>query len=55
MALESVVCTHCGSGDVKEVKTNTFFCDHCESLFKYNDPSRVAVVPLFAPVGIALM
>lgn len=38
MPVEAISCTRCGSGDVKEVKANTYFCSHCESVFKYVDP-----------------
>ncbi len=53
MAVESIVCPHCGSGDVTEVKLNTYFCNHCEAISKYFDPSKKTVVssPAFCTCG----
>ena len=53
MAVESIVCPHCGSGDVTEVKLNTYFCNHCETISKYFDPSKTTVVssPAFCTCG----
>jgi hypothetical protein len=34
MPLESISCTKCGSTDFKEVKPDTYFCNHCDSVFK---------------------
>ncbi|HUN37261.1 MAG TPA: hypothetical protein VMU95_35125 [Trebonia sp.] len=51
MPFEAITCTHCGSGDVKEVKPGTYFCDHCEQVFKYVDPAKVTVTPGFCDHG----
>jgi hypothetical protein len=51
MPLGAIKCTECGSGDVKEVKANTYFCDHCETFFRYIDPSRVTVQRDFCECG----
>jgi hypothetical protein len=40
---EAVACAGCGSTDVQEVKPSTYFCNHCETVFKYVDPSRLVV------------
>jgi len=37
---ESLSCPHCGSGDVQEVKPETYFCNHCDNVFKYVRPNR---------------
>jgi hypothetical protein len=51
MPLESLSCTGCGSTDVKEVKPDTYFCNHCETVFKQIDPSKVTVAPAFCSCG----
>jgi hypothetical protein len=53
MPLEAVKCATCGSPDVKEVKANTYFCNHCDGVFKYVDPNRATVqsTPAFCPCG----
>lgn len=53
MPLESIACTNCGSTDVQEVKPSTYFCRHCETVFKYLDPTRVTVdhTPSFCKHG----
>jgi copper chaperone CopZ len=53
MPLEAMSCTGCGSTDVQEVKPSTYFCNHCETVFKHVDPSRVAVshTPGFCECG----
>jgi hypothetical protein len=43
MPFESLSCTNCGSGSVQEVKPNTYFCDHCERVFKYVEPDASKV------------
>jgi len=43
MTLEALRCTNCGSQNVDEVKRGTYFCQHCETVFRYVDPSRVTV------------
>ncbi len=43
MPFESLSCQRCGSGDIQEVKPETYFCNHCESVFKYVSPSRAGV------------
>lgn len=40
MPFEELSCQRCGSGDIQEVKPETYFCNHCESVFKYVSPSR---------------
>jgi hypothetical protein len=45
---ESLSCTNCGSGDVQEVKPDTYFCNNCEQVFKYVEPSPVIVNDLLA-------
>lgn len=42
MPLESLSCTQCGSGDIQEVKTDTYFCNHCERVFKYVDAASIS-------------
>lgn len=42
MPLESLSCSHCGSGDVQQVKPDTYFCNHCDSLFKYVNSGQMA-------------
>jgi hypothetical protein len=42
MPLESLACTNCGSADVKEVKAETYFCNQCDSVFKYVVHGRVS-------------
>ncbi len=51
MTLEAINCTHCGSGDVQQVKPDTYFCNHCESISKHVDPSKVTTTPSFCAVG----
>jgi hypothetical protein len=51
MSFEALTCTYCGSGDVKEVKPDTYFCDHCERVFKHIAPTRLAVSPSFCDHG----
>jgi hypothetical protein len=40
MPFESLSCPRCGSGDAQEVKPETYFCNHCDNVFKYVRPSR---------------
>jgi hypothetical protein len=40
MPFESLSCQRCGSGDLQEVKPETYFCNHCDSVFKYVSPNR---------------
>jgi hypothetical protein len=54
MPLEAINCTNCGSSDVKEVKAGTYFCDHCETVFKHIDPTRVTVQREFCECGRAV-
>jgi hypothetical protein len=53
MPVEAITCTGCGSGDVQEVKPDTYFCNHCESVFKYLDPTKLTVenAPAFCSCG----
>jgi hypothetical protein len=51
MPLETISCSHCGSAEVKEVKANTYFCDHCETIFKHIDPNQVTVQREFCECG----
>lgn len=53
MPLESIACTNCGSTDVQEVKPSTYFCRHCETVFKHLDPTRVTIdhTPSFCKHG----
>jgi hypothetical protein len=53
MPLESLICSHCGSSEVKEVKVNTYFCGHCEGIFKLVDPKSVTITnyPSFCSCG----
>jgi hypothetical protein len=53
MPVETLKCHECGSADVQEVKANTFFCNHCDAVFKYQDPNRATVVqtPTFCSCG----
>lgn len=43
MVARPLSCTHCGAGDVQEVKPDTYFCNYCEQVFKWTDPGRVKV------------
>ena len=40
MPVEAITCTGCGSGDVQEVKADTYFCNHCESVFLVRRPHQ---------------
>jgi len=40
MPFQSISCTNCGSGNIQEVKPDTYFCNHCEGVFKYAAVSR---------------
>jgi hypothetical protein len=40
MPFESLSCSRCGSGDVQEVKPETYFCNHCDNVFRYVRPGR---------------
>jgi hypothetical protein len=53
MPLEAIACTTCGSTDVQEVKPSTYFCNHCETLFKHIDPTHLTVdnAPAFCSCG----
>jgi hypothetical protein len=42
---EEIACTNCGSPKAQELKPGTFFCHHCETLFKHIDPSRITIQP----------
>ena len=51
MALESITCKSCGATDVQEVKADTYFCNHCEGVFKHVNPSKVTVTQEFCVCG----
>lgn len=53
MPFEAIACTRCGSTDAQEVKPSTFFCNHCETVFKHIDPTRLTVDnrPAFCSCG----
>jgi hypothetical protein len=53
MPLESIACTNCGSTDAQEVKAGTYFCNYCEGVFKFVDPTKVTVeaAPAFCRCG----
>lgn len=38
MGLQAMNCPNCGSSAVKEVKPSTYFCDHCEGVFRLVPP-----------------
>jgi hypothetical protein len=44
MPFESLACPHCGSGEVQEVKPGTYFCYHCDNVFKYVRPHQTGSV-----------
>lgn len=44
-------CSSCGSRDLQQVKPDTYFCNHCESVSKLPDPARVTVEPAFCVHG----
>jgi hypothetical protein len=44
-------CSVCGSADLQQVKPETYFCNHCESVSKLVDPARVTVEPAFCAHG----
>jgi hypothetical protein len=44
MPFESLSCPHCGSGKVHEVKPGTYFCNHCDNVFKYVSPRQTGSV-----------
>jgi hypothetical protein len=56
MPLETIACTNCGSTDVQEVKPSTFFCNHCETVFRHIDPTRLTVdySPAFCACGTSI-
>lgn len=56
MPFETIACSRCGSADVQEVKPSTYFCNHCETVFKYVDPTRLTVrnAPVFCACGGAV-
>ena len=43
MPFETIACSRSGSADVQEVKPSTYFCNHCETVFKCVDPTRLTV------------
>jgi hypothetical protein len=51
MPLEALACTNCGSAAVREVKPSTYFCNHCDSVFKHVDPAKLIVGPAFCEHG----
>lgn len=53
MPFEAIACTRCGSTEVQEVKPSTYFCNHCETVFKHIDPTRLTVDhgPAFCSCG----
>jgi hypothetical protein len=51
MPFEGIACTNCGSGDFQEVKPSTYFCNNCDQVFKYVDPTRITVAPSFCDHG----
>lgn len=51
MPIEALACSSCGATDVKEVKVDTYFCNHCEAIFKYRDPSSATMTPAFCSCG----
>jgi hypothetical protein len=51
MPFDAIKCTNCGSIEVQELKQGTFFCHHCEALFKHIDPTRITVQPGFCTHG----
>ncbi len=38
MPFESLSCQRCGSPNIQEVKPETYFCNHCDNVFKYVSP-----------------
>jgi hypothetical protein len=40
MPFESLSCPSCGSGDAQEVKPETYFCNHCDNVFKHVSPRQ---------------
>ena len=42
MPYESLACPRCGSSSFQEVKPNTYFCNHCDNVFKYTRASSAA-------------
>jgi hypothetical protein len=42
MPFESLSCPRCGSASIQEVKHETYFCNHCDNVFKYVSPGRPA-------------
>lgn len=55
MPLEAISCTQCGSVEVTEVKANTYFCDHCEAVFKQVNLAGAMSGPQFCECGAAVM
>jgi len=35
MGVKPLSCTHCGAGDVREVKPNIYFCNYCDQVFRW--------------------
>ena len=43
MKAKPLTCPQCGSADVAEVRTDTYFCNHHDGVFKVHDPTRLTV------------
>ena len=50
MPIETVKCQECGSADVTELKTGSYVCQHCESVFKWTKPGGSASGPAVCEV-----
>jgi hypothetical protein len=51
MPLEAVACTSCGSTEVSEYKPGSYVCEHCDTVFKHVDPSKVTLQREFCACG----
>jgi hypothetical protein len=40
MPFESLSCPRCGSANAQEVKPGTYFCNHCDNVYRYVSPGR---------------
>ena len=51
MPIESIKCPDCGSSDVTKLRSGSYVCQHCESVFKVYDPQVVTIAPAFCGCG----
>jgi hypothetical protein len=44
MPNEPVQCPNCGSGDVRQLVSDLYRCEHCQTEFRWVDPTKTTVV-----------